>query len=130
MRQIYNMNESIGEAVNEGVGPVQGLGSAHSTGAIQGLGPSHGTGPAQDTPPPSELLQCLTACAHQTRLSLANLLPSRFVQLPCACSLSFCHSRFSVASMILLMYENNTLTMPKTEKIYETSLIRSVRPAP
>lgn len=90
------MNESIGgEAVNEGVGPVQGLGSAHVTGAIQGSGPMQGTGPVQDTPPPSELLQCLTACAHQTRLSLANLLPSRFVQLPCACSLSFYHSLFS-----------------------------------
>lgn len=29
--------------------------------------------------PPPDILHCISACAQQTRLSLANLLPSRFV---------------------------------------------------
>lgn len=63
MRQIYNMNES---ACPEDEEPPQLLVLA---------------------PPPAvlaqqqqqDILQCISACAQQTRLSLANLLPSRFV---------------------------------------------------
>ncbi|XP_073962164.1 kinesin family member unc-104 isoform X3 [Choristoneura fumiferana] len=54
MRQIYNMNES---AYDEEEPP-----------------------PALPAPPaaaPPDILQCISACAQQTRLSLANLLPSR-----------------------------------------------------
>lgn len=63
MRQIYNMNES---ACPEDEEPPTLLVLA---------------------PPPAvlaqqqqqDILQCISACAQQTRLSLANLLPSRFV---------------------------------------------------
>lgn len=63
MRQIYNMNESLCPEDEE-------------------LPP-----PLVLAPPPAvlaqqqqqDILQCISACAQQTRLSLANLLPSRFV---------------------------------------------------
>ncbi|CAK1555892.1 unnamed protein product [Leptosia nina] len=61
MRQIYNMNES---ACSEDDEP---------TPTIRPPSP-----PIQQTPKPdADLLQCISACAQQTRLSLVNLLPSR-----------------------------------------------------
>nr|XP_021203752.2 kinesin-like protein unc-104 isoform X7 [Bombyx mori] len=58
MRQIYNMNESSCVEDEE----TTPLGAPPSIGA---------------PPPPADILQCISACAQQTRLSLANLLPSR-----------------------------------------------------
>ncbi|XP_039756147.1 kinesin-like protein unc-104 isoform X8 [Pararge aegeria] len=59
MRQIYNMNESAYADEDEPATPV----------------PS----PPPAIPPPtdSDILQCISTCANNTRLSLANLLPSR-----------------------------------------------------
>lgn len=59
MRQIYNMNES---AYDEEEQP-----------------PALPAPPAPPAAAPPDILQCISACAQQTRLSLANLLPSRFV---------------------------------------------------
>lgn len=55
MRQIYNMNESAADE-EESDRP-----------------------PSPRPAPQPDLLQCISVCAQQTRLSLANLLPSRFV---------------------------------------------------
>ncbi|XP_026747718.1 kinesin-like protein unc-104 isoform X1 [Trichoplusia ni] len=60
MRQIYNMNESVC-AEDEEVPPLV-------------LAPPPAAAAA---PPPADILHCISACAQQTRLSLANLLPSR-----------------------------------------------------
>lgn len=65
MRQIYNMNESAcGE--DEELTPAPAL----------VLAPP----PAVAAQQQQDILQCISACAQQTRLSLANLLPSRFVE--------------------------------------------------
>ncbi|CAB3253141.1 unnamed protein product [Arctia plantaginis] len=66
MRQIYNMNES---ACAEDDEPAP-LVLAPPPGAASPAAPA---GPA----PPADILHCISACAQQTRLSLANLLPSR-----------------------------------------------------
>ncbi|XP_063537377.1 kinesin-like protein unc-104 isoform X1 [Cydia strobilella] len=61
MRQIYNMNESLCE---EDEAPPLVLAPPPAL--------------AQAPPPPTpDILQCISAAAQQTRLSLANLLPSR-----------------------------------------------------
>ncbi|XP_068617995.1 kinesin-like protein unc-104 [Battus philenor] len=64
MRQIYNMNESACGEEEDDVSP--------SIPALPSPEPL-GTAPA----PSPDILQCISACAQQTRLSLANLLPSR-----------------------------------------------------
>ena len=61
MRQIYNMNEG---ACAEEEAPAP---------------PAPPTAPA-GLAPPDDLLQCISTCANNTRLSLANLLPSRLVR--------------------------------------------------
>ncbi|KPJ15600.1 Kinesin-like protein KIF1B [Papilio machaon] len=71
MRQIYNMNETCGE--EEDVSPsLPALPAPPSPGepVLAPLAPA----PAPHSP---DILQCISACAQQTRLSLANLLPSR-----------------------------------------------------
>ncbi|CAD0202710.1 unnamed protein product [Chrysodeixis includens] len=60
MRQIYNMNESAC-AEDEEAPPLV-------------LAPPPAVAAAT---PPADILHCISACAQQTRLSLANLLPSR-----------------------------------------------------
>ncbi|KPJ02360.1 Kinesin-like protein unc-104 [Papilio xuthus] len=68
MRQIYNMNETCGE--EEDVSPsLPALPAPPSPGE-----PALAPAPAPHSP---DILQCISACAQQTRLSLANLLPSR-----------------------------------------------------
>ncbi|XP_052743330.1 kinesin-like protein unc-104 isoform X5 [Bicyclus anynana] len=57
MRQIYNMNESAYADEDEPATPV----------------PSPPPAPPAD----ADILQCISTCANNTRLSLANLLPSR-----------------------------------------------------
>lgn len=69
MRQIYNMNES---ACAEDEAPPLVL-APPPLPAI----PGHTLGQAGAAQP--DILHCISACAQQTRLSLANLLPSRFV---------------------------------------------------
>ncbi|XP_028158332.1 kinesin-like protein unc-104 isoform X2 [Ostrinia furnacalis] len=64
MRQIYNMNGSACEEDDE---PVLELAPPPAVAAQLATAP----GAAPD------ILQCISACAQQTRLSLANLLPSR-----------------------------------------------------
>ncbi|XP_045774783.1 kinesin-like protein unc-104 isoform X7 [Maniola jurtina] len=59
MRQIYNMNESACTDDDEPATPV----------------PS--PPPALQPPTDTDILQCISTCANNTRLSLANLLPSR-----------------------------------------------------
>ncbi|CAH2043364.1 unnamed protein product, partial [Iphiclides podalirius] len=66
MRQIYNMNESACGDEEEDVSP-----SAPALPSPEAQ--AQGSAPA--TQP--DILQCISACAQQTRLSLANLLPSR-----------------------------------------------------
>lgn len=66
MRQIYNMNES-GCMEEEELTPLI-LAPPPAVAASGQAG--------QDK---QDILQCISACAQQTRLSLANLLPSRFV---------------------------------------------------
>ncbi|KAJ0174763.1 hypothetical protein K1T71_009871 [Dendrolimus kikuchii] len=62
MRQIYNMNESSCGDEEEPVPLVLSPPPAVAN---------------QQPPPAADILQCISACAQQTRLSLANLLPSR-----------------------------------------------------
>ncbi|CAG5033343.1 unnamed protein product [Parnassius apollo] len=67
MRQIYNMNESAcGDDEEDDVSP-----------SIPALPSPEPLPPASGPPPSPDILQCISACAQQTRLSLANLLPSR-----------------------------------------------------
>lgn len=63
MRQIYNMNESACPEDEEPPPPLV-------------LAPPPAVLAQQQQ---QDILQCISACAQQTRLSLANLLPSRFV---------------------------------------------------
>ncbi|XP_075980839.1 kinesin family member unc-104 isoform X7 [Anticarsia gemmatalis] len=60
MRQIYNMNEGA-------------CGEEDEPAPLQLAPPPAAAAPA----PPADILHCISACAQQTRLSLANLLPSR-----------------------------------------------------
>lgn len=71
MRQIYNMNESA--CAEDDAAPPMVL-APPPLPAI----PGHTLGQAGQAPP-ADILHCISACAQQTRLSLANLLPSRFV---------------------------------------------------
>ncbi|XP_050549699.1 kinesin-like protein unc-104 isoform X10 [Spodoptera frugiperda] len=69
MRQIYNMNES---ACAEDEAPPLVLAPPPHVGIAAG-----GAGGGAAGAPPPDILHCISACAQQTRLSLANLLPSR-----------------------------------------------------
>ncbi|CAH1639058.1 unnamed protein product [Spodoptera littoralis] len=67
MRQIYNMNESAcaeDEAPPLVLAPPPHVAAGGAAGGVAGA-------------PPPDILHCISACAQQTRLSLANLLPSR-----------------------------------------------------
>lgn len=66
MRQIYNMNEAAYAEEEETTPLVLAPPPAVLQAQAQGAGQQ-------------DILQCISACAQQTRLSLANLLPSRFV---------------------------------------------------
>lgn len=70
MRQIYNMNEAA-YAEEEETPPLV-LAPPPAVLAAQGQNQQ-------------DILQCISACAQQTRLSLANLLPSRFVHASTNC---------------------------------------------
>ncbi|KAG6447654.1 hypothetical protein O3G_MSEX005088 [Manduca sexta] len=76
MRQIYNMNESSCAEEEDPVplllAPPPALAPGPATGPASGF--ASGTA---GQPPAADILQCISACAQQTRLSLANLLPSR-----------------------------------------------------
>ncbi|XP_022823285.1 kinesin-like protein unc-104 isoform X3 [Spodoptera litura] len=69
MRQIYNMNESA--CAEDEAPPLVLAPPPHVGGAAGGA-----AGGVAGAPPP-DILHCISACAQQTRLSLANLLPSR-----------------------------------------------------
>ncbi|KAF9424591.1 hypothetical protein HW555_000402 [Spodoptera exigua] len=70
MRQIYNMNESA--CAEDDAPPLVLAPPPHVAGGAAG-GVVGGAAGAQ----PPDILHCISACAQQTRLSLANLLPSR-----------------------------------------------------
>ncbi|KAH9638914.1 hypothetical protein HF086_013813 [Spodoptera exigua] len=70
MRQIYNMNESA--CAEDDAPPLVLAPPPHVAGGAAG-GVVGGAAAAQ----PPDILHCISACAQQTRLSLANLLPSR-----------------------------------------------------
>ncbi|XP_059057843.1 kinesin-like protein unc-104 [Achroia grisella] len=72
MRQIYNMNESA--YAEEEEQPPLVLAPPPAVAAVTA---SASASASAATAAQSEILQCISACAQQTRLSLANLLPSR-----------------------------------------------------